>query len=239
MKSLISPFLSSACALIACLVSQPVQATPLLTKDSNPQICKWIQNDTVTDRCGAFELTRLRYEEGSSIVILAAKFSFNGYDVTLLLNDNPSTTVNDPNAGKLHFHGVVVGTIEGPNISSKTIPGEGATCGISESSETVVCKTSNFSLLYIGKSNQSQQNSTSDQQGRIFKTKSYVDTGISLKPGDRITVNVSGTINFGLFTGSSGPEGIWSNTNYNYFTDLPHGHLLGRIYRPGMGEFEE
>jgi hypothetical protein len=70
-----------------------------------------------------------------------------------------------------------------------------------------------------------------------FSTNSHVNTGISVNPGDVVSIRGSGTIRFGLFAGSGGPNGITFNPQYNYFVDIPHGQLIGRVKEFGMGDF--
>jgi Group XII secretory phospholipase A2 precursor (PLA2G12) len=71
-----------------------------------------------------------------------------------------------------------------------------------------------------------------------FQTNSYINTGISIRSGDRIRIRATGTIRFGLFASSGGPNGIIIDPTYNYFVDVPHGRLMARFYRPGMGDLE-
>ncbi|PZV12465.1 MAG: hypothetical protein DCF22_12275 [Leptolyngbya sp.] len=72
----------------------------------------------------------------------------------------------------------------------------------------------------------------------VFQTNSYISTEISVKPGDRIKIKASGTVQFGAFAGSGGPNGIASNRIYNYFRGVPHGRLMARVRQPGMGEWD-
>jgi hypothetical protein len=72
----------------------------------------------------------------------------------------------------------------------------------------------------------------------VFSTNSSLDTGISIKSGDKIRVRASGTIRFGLLAGSGGPNGIIIDPTYNYFLDVPHGRLMARFRQPGMGDWE-
>lgn len=67
---------------------------------------------------------------------------------------------------------------------------------------------------------------------KVVLVNSYVNTGIKVKCGDIVTIRASGTVRFGDFAGSGGPEGILFNTDYNYFPDLLHGCLIGRLSRP-------
>jgi len=72
----------------------------------------------------------------------------------------------------------------------------------------------------------------------VFSTNRFVDTGILVKSGDRIRITATGTIRFGLFTPSGGPNGIIFNPVYNYFADVPHGRLMARFRQPGMQDLD-
>jgi len=74
----------------------------------------------------------------------------------------------------------------------------------------------------------------------VFLTNSYISTGMSVKPGDRIRIRATGTIIFGrFFARSGGPNGIIFNPRYNYFVDVPHGRLMARFRRPGMRDLDD
>jgi len=70
------------------------------------------------------------------------------------------------------------------------------------------------------------------------QTNSHINTGISVNPGDKIRVQASGRIRFGFVAGSGGPMGIIFNPDYNYFIDIPHGQLMGRIKQFGAPELD-
>lgn len=72
----------------------------------------------------------------------------------------------------------------------------------------------------------------------VFQTNSHVDTGISVNPGDKIRVQASGQIRFGVFAGAGGPKGIIFSPDYNYFIDIPHGQLMGRVRQFGAQELD-
>jgi len=72
----------------------------------------------------------------------------------------------------------------------------------------------------------------------VFNTDSHVNTGISVNSGDKIKVEASGRIRFGYFVGSGGPKGILISPEYNYFVDIPHGQLMGRIRQFGAQELD-
>jgi hypothetical protein len=72
----------------------------------------------------------------------------------------------------------------------------------------------------------------------VFQTNSHVNTGVSVNPGDTIKIKASGRIRFGFFAGSGGPKGILFNPDYNYFIDMFHGQLMGRIRGFGMADLD-
>ena len=57
----------------------------------------------------------------------------------------------------------------------------------------------------------------------------FVDTGIPIKRGDGVIIRANGVVTFGVFAGKGGPEGISFNPEYNYFQNIPHGCLIGRV----------
>lgn len=60
----------------------------------------------------------------------------------------------------------------------------------------------------------STNQSRGDRQIYVFQTNSYVDTGMAVNPGDRINIQASGRVRFGVFAGSGGPKGIAFNPDY-------------------------
>jgi len=72
----------------------------------------------------------------------------------------------------------------------------------------------------------------------VVNTNSHVNTGISVNAGDKIKVEASGRIRFGYFVGSGGPKGIFISPEYNYFVDIPHGQLMGRVRQFGAQELD-
>ena len=56
-----------------------------------------------------------------------------------------------------------------------------------------------------------------------------VTTEVQIRRGDKVRINASGSVTFGVFAGSGGPEGIQFMPSYNHFPDSPHGCLMGRI----------
>jgi hypothetical protein len=89
-----------------------------------------------------------------------------------------------------------------------------------------------------GKTNPPRQGGTSPSNQYVFNTNSYVNTNLSVNPGDKIRVEASGTVRFGAFVGSGGPRGIVISPQYNYFTNVPHGQLIGRIKQSGATDLE-
>lgn len=85
---------------------------------------------------------------------------------------------------------------------------------------------------------QSSQTSAANGKNYAFQTNSHVNTGISVNPGDKIRVQAGGRIRFGFFAGSGGPKGILFNPEYNYFVDMPHGQLMGRIKQFGAQDLD-
>jgi len=76
------------------------------------------------------------------------------------------------------------------------------------------------------------------QKTYVFQTNSYINTGLSVNPGDRIKIQASGRVRFGFIAGSGGPKGIAFNPDYNLFFSRPHGELMGRLRRSGMGALD-
>ncbi|NJP08731.1 MAG: hypothetical protein HC866_03975, partial [Leptolyngbyaceae cyanobacterium RU_5_1] len=75
---------------------------------------------------------------------------------------------------------------------------------------------------------------TGENGSTVFYTNSRITTTISVNLGDTIKVQASGTVRFGAFAGSGGPHGISFRRNYNFFANIPHGQLIGRIKQSGM-----
>jgi len=83
-----------------------------------------------------------------------------------------------------------------------------------------------------------QQIGVKEPKQYVFQTNSHVNTGISVNPGDKISVRASGSIRFGFFAGSGGPEGILFNPDYNYFINVLHGQLMVRVRQFGMQDLD-
>lgn len=89
-----------------------------------------------------------------------------------------------------------------------------------------------------GRTNPPRQGGTRSSNQYVFNTNSYVNTNLSVNRGDKIRVEASGRVRFGAFVGAGGPRGIITSPQYNYFTDVPHGQLIGRIKQAGAGDLE-
>jgi hypothetical protein len=63
----------------------------------------------------------------------------------------------------------------------------------------------------------------------VFGLNSRLDTEVTVKPGDKLTISASGLVTLGVFAGQGGPEGIQFNPAYSIFPNSPHGCLIGRI----------
>ncbi len=69
-------------------------------------------------------------------------------------------------------------------------------------------------------------------------TNSFVNTGMLVNAGDKLSISATGRITFGWFAGSGGPLGIFFNPDYNYFFNVPHGYLMARVYQPGLRDLD-
>lgn len=78
----------------------------------------------------------------------------------------------------------------------------------------------------------------SGSKSYVFDTNSHLNTGVTVNPGDRITVRASGRIRFGFVAGSGGPKGILFSPDYNYFVDVLHGQLMGRVKQFGAPDLD-
>lgn len=110
----------------------------------------------------------------------------------------------------------------------------------------ITCSGNDFTINYepggnpisVQQNTESPQNSAANGKQYVFQTNSHVDTGISVNPGDKIRVEASGRIRFGVFAGAGGPKGIIFSPEYNYFVDIPHGQLMGRVRQFGAQELD-
>lgn len=79
----------------------------------------------------------------------------------------------------------------------------------------------------------------------VFGVNRYVNTGLAVGRGDRIFFRASGSVSFGPNVGSGGPEGITFfflgplpvavDPTFSYFSEIPHGALIGRVTTVGAG----
>jgi len=70
-----------------------------------------------------------------------------------------------------------------------------------------------------------------------YEIDSYSNTtDVNVKKGDRINIAASGTVTYGAWAGSGGPDGIDGYTSYNRIQGFRHGSLLVRIGDSGDWE---
>lgn len=70
-----------------------------------------------------------------------------------------------------------------------------------------------------------------------YEINSYSNsTDISIKKGSKIIITASGSVTYGAWAGSGGPDGIDGYTNYNQIQGFRHGSLLVRIGDNGEWE---
>lgn len=72
-----------------------------------------------------------------------------------------------------------------------------------------------------------------------FPVNSFVNAGITVRNGDKISIKAEGSVRFGDVAGSGSPEGVIFGTFFNYFDNIPHGALVGRIYRAGAADLDD
>jgi hypothetical protein len=65
---------------------------------------------------------------------------------------------------------------------------------------------------------------------RVEANRRWTDTGLMVQPGERISFNTSGTIEFGrgMNTGPDGDKGLGGRPGYA-LRDMPVGGLIGRV----------
>lgn len=76
-----------------------------------------------------------------------------------------------------------------------------------------------------------------------YYVNSYVNTGIELERGDKVSIRAGGEVIFGPSVGSAGPDGkrafmfgllpLPIDPSLNFFVQFPHGCLIGRVKRGG------
>ncbi len=163
-----------------------------------------------------------------------------------------ASIVNSIDMSQLHYEtkfydevaNIAVVAIVGPVIVESSVTGQSlvlpyrefSTFGrdwlrlINENGEWKLC----YNLIDLPQSGVSDDNG-----GLVFQTNSRITTNLSVEPGDRVEIKASGSIRFGFFAGSGGPRGISFNPNFNYFKEIPHGQLIGRIKQAGMEDWDE
>ena len=244
MSKLTSLFIAGVSLLVSGFTAMPAQASPIIVDNPRPSTCKLIENDRLKERCNAFKLTRVLIDEKSRITGFRSEFSFKDLRVSYIavVNGNVRTIRN--NRGKtVNFYPIILQTLEQRGREPKSSGAEGV-CGIASDYSEVICQISGSSYFYTGnpigiqQNTENPQNSADNGNRYVFNTNSHVNTGISVNPGDKIKVQASGRIRFGFFAESGGPRGILFNPDYNYFVDILHGQLIGRIRRFGAQDLD-
>lgn len=69
-------------------------------------------------------------------------------------------------------------------------------------------------------------------QPYTVEVNSFVNAGIEINYFDEVTIRASGSVNFGGFAGRGGPERISFKEDYDYFGNVLHGSLIGRMRNP-------
>lgn len=224
----------------------PAEASSIITNEiidnSRPPTCEYIKDDIVKDKCNTFRLTRI-IDEKSGITAFRAEFLFKDSRITYIVLANKILKTTRISGKILNAYPVVSETREQRGVEPKSIRGEGA-CSVASDYSWFVCTIGRSSYLYAGKPIQVQQNTETPQNNTVtskqyvFNTNSHVNTNISVNPGDEIKIQASGRIRFGFFAGLGGPRGILFNPNYNYFVNLLHGQLMGRIRQFGAQDLD-
>ncbi len=249
MSKITSLLIAQLSILIGGVVAVPAYASPIIVDNPNPSRCELYENRELQSTCDAFRLIRARDE---SIGLDGFRVEFLSSDSSAIyvaiINDNLVT--EEVNGSTVTFYPTPVLTLEQEGLDSETSAISG-TCGIASDYSMVVCSSTGFTYLYSGEpvlsqqhpgapedSNLSGQTSAGNRDIYVFNTNSHINTGISVNAGDRIIIQASGTIRFGFFAGSGGPTGIFLSPDYNYFVDLLHGQLMGRVKQFGMQDFD-
>jgi hypothetical protein len=98
----------------------------------------------------------------------------------------------------------------------------------------------NYYLISIVKRETQDQTQSNDANKEVYKAKkievnkyeidSYTNTTeVNIKKGEQITITAKGSITYGAWAGSGGPDGIDGYTSYNRIQGFRHGSLLVRI----------
>lgn len=257
------PLITSLTILASGFIATQAQASPIVY-NPRPATCKLIENDELQEKCNSFKLTPFRVSEEDSTTLLSAEFSFENSRISYFVASEPAKTIEN-NGKTFNVHAMAIRTIKQPNLEPETSVADGL-CLIASDYSQVVCQISGSSYLYTGNPVRVQdtttatspntttapqnttatsqntatapQNTTANSKQYVFNTNSHINTGISINPGDKIRVAVSGTVRFGFFVGSGGPEGIIISPDYNYFFDIPHGQVIGRLRQFGARELD-
>jgi hypothetical protein len=247
MNKLTSLLIAGVSIAMGSFVAMPAQALAYIVDNPRPGKCTLIENDIVKKKCNAFKLSRVR-DEAIDLNAFRFEFLFNDLNIKYIavINENAKTvTTNDGRT--FTVYPILLQTLE-PKGSEAKITGVEGVCGTTPNYSHVMCQVSGSSYrssyLYIGnpvsvqQNTENSQNSSSKSNQYVFNTNSHVDTGISVNRGDKINIQASGRIAFGLFVGSGGPKGILINPDYNYFVDILHGQLMGRIRKFGARDLD-
>lgn len=218
-------------------------SSQVVVDDAKASNCNLIKNERLQKSCRGFKLIRAR-DEKIRVNGFRIEFLFDDEKVTFIAIINNNITKREINGKTFTFYPLILQTVEQRGLEPKSFKPEGI-CGISVDNSGVICQLADDSAyIYRGKPVSVQQN-TQVRPERVvnskkytFQTNSYTSTGISVNPGDKIKVQASGIIRFGLFTGSGRPRGIAFNPEYNYFIDMAHGQLMGRVKQSGMRELD-
>jgi hypothetical protein len=255
MKKITSLFIIGISALAGILFAN---ISALASNSDIINISEIILDNSDPERCDArvgeqgqrsgFPCERFRLARGTvtGIEAFVAEFSFNdGTKIKFLVVNNNNAETVEENGEIFTRYPALMKIVEVPGEESWTENESVTGCRISEDYSQILCVSSNGIYLYEGNAISStavNSNSATANSGNVrqytFNTRSHVNTGVSVNPGDVVTIQASGTIRFGLFAGSGGPRGIIFNPEYNYFIDIPHGQLIGRVKAFGMPEFD-
>lgn len=241
--------LVAATSIFVSSVAATTAHASVIVNNANPAGCSLIEDELPQAFCNTFTLSKIS-DEALGLDGFRFIFSFDDVQVTYVavINDNAQTT--EISGKPFTFYPVILKTLERPGSEPETSGESASVCGIASDYSGAVCQTEDSSYLYAGDPISPPQNSalsqisesagaTSNRQQYTFNTNSHVNTGISVNPGDVVTIQASGTVQFGFFAGSGGPEGIFFNPDYNYFFNLLHGQLMGRVRRFGALEFDD
>lgn len=246
MHKLFAPFVTTVSVLFGSVVAGTAHAA-IIVDNSNPSGCSFIEDELPRKFCNKFTLARVR-DDSIGIEGYRFIFSFDDMQITYIAFINNNVRTADINGKTFTFYPVFLKEIARPGLEPESSGEQSGICGFAEDFSGAICQIQDSAYVYTGdpiapgqaalSDNRaaSQPASTSNQY--TFNTNSHINTGVSVNPGDVVTIQASGTIRFGFFAGSGGPLGILFNPDYNYFFNLLHGQLMGRVKRFGAGEFD-